>query len=283
MQGSLLHSRDDNERLDGLGKPLLVQPRLNHCGKCRVHLTDLRSTALHQSGGFLKLPVQTGSSMTVCEGLQDPPARLIHDGKGRALASADVTLSPSRRTLNRCEATDGRRRTVSVRRVELTAEEQWHYGPDGPVHAARAWAVAVGDTETFREAWVERTAPSLRELIVNAFVNANAGLADEPDLAGALINGDATHQLWAPFVQTQAAGIRKLLADVIEDRAGGLGRPRPIGPDLELVVFLDAGGRTTVGDREEEFTTTTFLLERADGRWLVAAVNDPRFPPDSDG
>lgn len=99
---------------------------------------------------------------------------------------------------------------------------------------------------------------------------------DEEAAAG--VGGAPDRWWWPSFIDSDA---RAWSREVPDSANWGVGtRPRLVEIDYELVVFFETGGKPL------RFTEPTdipcamqVLLHAVDGRWLVAAINRPRYQP----
>jgi hypothetical protein len=162
-------------------------------------------------------------------------------------------------------------------------ERQIHFGPDGPVAAARTWLEAIARKDV-RSAW-QGTDPDYRLALTQAIIFLNQ---DHPSLMGyerealahALAEEDPGHPLWGSFENLLAEEFLNDLGEVRVENWGAV-TPRPISPGYELVLFP----REPVDDLgPPEIYAHGILIHFRDGRWLVAGLSErqavPGWPPD---
>jgi hypothetical protein len=128
-----------------------------------------------------------------------------------------------------------------------TSEElQSHYGPGGPVAAAHAFTTAVFERRDLREAW-RLVDPDFRLVLAQAWLWANRTHPivlphDREEAAEALAEAQPSHELWDAFEATQLDELDENYPDFDHTTWGAARRPRPVAPDMEIVLSLDTGG-----------------------------------------
>lgn len=177
-------------------------------------------------------------------------------------------------------------------REELEA----HYGPAGPVVAGRAFIEAItadgeraiGDLGAFRDAWAllddnHRLCRAQAWLWNNREAADIAG-HDLEELAAALMPTDTSHPLWHAFAFTELNQILEVWGDYDLDKLGAVSRPRPIGPDLEIVIFLENDEPMVMTEMTLVQPFAVFIMRSTSDGWRVAAYQDrlpiPGWPPD---
>lgn len=170
-------------------------------------------------------------------------------------------------------------------------ELQVHYGPAGPVEVARRWLEAVLRAGDYARAWALMD-DNHRLCRAQAWVHNNQdspdiALRDRIQFAEALASSPSTDPLWADFAGTELAQMRRTWSDVDLAGLGAASRPRPVGVDLELVVFVrpeeqPAGGMTTGATLIP--SAIVFTMRSTSAGWLIAALDDrvplPGWPPE---
>jgi hypothetical protein len=162
-----------------------------------------------------------------------------------------------------------------------------HYGPGGPVEAIHRWSDLVLVDGNLRAAWPlmdER----LRLVTVQAWLWANRAHPavtpfDRDEVADSLAGLAFDHELWPTFEQTQLDEFRDEWRDFNHSDWGAASRPRPIAPDLELVLFIRTGGEALMVETPTEMPALPFLMRSTPTGWLIAAFSDqlpePGWPP----
>jgi hypothetical protein len=163
-------------------------------------------------------------------------------------------------------------------------ERRIHFGPGGPVEAARRWLEAIVVRRDVRSAW-ENTDPDYRLALTQAiiFLNQEHPLLmgyERDQLAQALAEEDPSHPLWESFESLLAEEFLNDLEEVRVENWTAV-TPRPIAPGYELVLFP----REPSGDIDPpEIYAHGILIHFRDGRWLVAGLSErqavPGWPPD---
>lgn len=182
---------------------------------------------------------------------------------------------------------------------EQTPEElAAHYGPQGPVAAASSWLEAVALEGDYAKAWTMMT-PTLRLARSQAwlwnnreeFEQASESLDEQ---AAMLAAEPSTHPEWHSFAELELEQMQEVWPAEDYAKVGIASRPRPLGPNLEVVLFamMDDPGILSVssgvsGDvlqvdwpgRAVEITPYAVLIvEHVEGRWLVAGHNHETIP-----
>lgn len=163
-----------------------------------------------------------------------------------------------------------------------------HFGPDGPVMPARDFLEAITLEGNYLKAW-QLCDDNYRLCRAQAWVynNREHPLFEGVDL-GSLVDDLAAMQptsaWWDSFADIELAGFREAWSQHDATTIGAASRPRPIGLDLELVVFIDTGGEVTVFDGDTLVADAlTYTMRREPAGWRVAAVGDrlpePGWPP----
>jgi hypothetical protein len=170
-----------------------------------------------------------------------------------------------------------------------TEEEiEAHVGPGGPVQPAREWLtdMVAGDVAA---AW-PKTDPTYRLVHAQAWIWANRTHPmvepfDRDTLAAALASSSSSHPLWPNFAQSVHEEIRERYGDFTNETYGAASRPRPVGPDFEMVKLIKVEEGTPLA-----FTGPTLvrgavlLMHRTEDGWLVAGLGTdapgiPGWPP----
>lgn len=165
------------------------------------------------------------------------------------------------------------------------AHAQFHAG--GPVDAAYTWVRDISAVSTFHDAWTGLTGEPLRSQVAQAFVQINLPRPwmkryEPAELArqlAACAPPDA--EVWARFAAAQAPTFAEALEPVRNGQAGVASRPRPLGVDTELVLFIDTGGESMVWQPDQEvYIPAALAMQHSSEGWIVIALNDPAFRPD---
>jgi hypothetical protein len=152
-----------------------------------------------------------------------------------------------------------------------------HYGPGGPVEAAKKWIWAVLHDGDLRMAW-RLTDEVLRRALAEAWVMANGEHPavrehDPGNLIEGLSRETSRHYLWNGFAETQIAQFRELWSDIDLEGWGWASKPRLISPGYERVLLVEAGGEPIVLKKEQAMEALAFVMhEDPDRGWLVAEV-----------
>ncbi len=154
----------------------------------------------------------------------------------------------------------------------------------GVVAAAREWCTRISDPVMCGVAWREWTGDPLRTRLAGIYVEANRHhpwlRQHDPDVLTAQIaSGTAPAAILDAFLKPLAATLSDMLEDITNGRAGAASRPRPIGPGLEVVRFVDTDGQELHITEPTVMLATSIALRHDGGRWLVIGVNDPDFDP----
>jgi hypothetical protein len=163
-------------------------------------------------------------------------------------------------------------------------ERQAHFGPGGPVEAAKSWVEDIVVRRDLRSAW-RTTDPDYRLALTQAiiFLNPQHPLLlgyERDELAHALAQEDPKHPLWESFENLLAEEFLTDLGEVRVENWSAVS-PRPIAPDYELVLFPRERGEEL---EPPELYAHGILIHFRDGRWLVAGLSErravPGWPPD---
>jgi len=159
-----------------------------------------------------------------------------------------------------------------------------HFGPGGPVAAAKSWLEDVVVRRDVRSAW-RITDPDYRLALTQAiiFLNEQHSLLmgyDRDELAHALAEEHPTHPLWDTFEALLGEEFLNDLGEVRVENWTSVS-PRPIAPGYELVLFPREPGEEL---DPPEIYAHGLLLHFREGRWLVAGLSErqavPGWPPD---
>lgn len=169
-------------------------------------------------------------------------------------------------------------------RLEQTAEELAAvYGPGSPADAATEFVFAVLE-DRFAEAW-RYMAPGYRLCRAQAWLWNNRL---HPDFAGADLDAQAAtlaeehspHRFWDEFAASEARGFADALADFLPRGYGAASRPRPLGPDLELVIYAPTDGAPFVRLDAPTLLEDPYLavMLRTPEGWRLAQWGSDRLP-----
>lgn len=165
---------------------------------------------------------------------------------------------------------------------EQTPEElHAHYGPGGPVDAARRWLAAVIVDGDLAAVWPETDGP-LRLTLAQRWTWANRidpSLVDSDARTTAKELADGPpHPLWRPFENATVRQLRQVGVDF--DTWVFLSRPRPLGVDLELLKYVE---EEMILDGPTMVCGLQFIMRHTEQGWLMAALGDvlpePSWPP----
>jgi hypothetical protein len=165
-------------------------------------------------------------------------------------------------------------------------EREAHFGPGGPVEAAKSWLEDILQRADVRSAWL-KTDPDFRLALTQAiiFLNEQSPLLEDQDrdqLAQALAEDSPDHPLWESFAELLT---QEFLNDLGEIRIAHRmeATPRPIAPGYELVLFPHAQIEAPATD-PPEMRAHGVLVHFRQGVWLVAGLSErravPGWPPD---
>lgn len=154
-----------------------------------------------------------------------------------------------------------------------------HYGPDGPVQAVRDWLETMirGD---FAAGWARIDGPYRRQIIaawVHAYYDFMTNVGPPDELIDDMAADEAAHPLWEPFARTQIKGWRK--SEWRPDWAAA-SQPRPVGPDLEVVVFVRPTGEPMFFTEPTLVEAISYYVRRTDTGWLIAGQPPSAGPDD---
>lgn len=161
------------------------------------------------------------------------------------------------------------------------SEFEAYFPPNGPVASAWAWLDSLLLREDIPDLW-RRTAPKLRLALAQHLVLAQAWsqYRTEDELhrvAIALAEVEPTVEDWVHFQR----GVHRILAEKyrhLDLATWSPMRPRPVGAEREVVLFVYNPSGDRVIAPAESFVATPFLLIRADAEeWQVAGFG-PREP-----
>lgn len=171
-----------------------------------------------------------------------------------------------------------------------------HYAEDGPVASCwRFLELVLGDQSDFLKAW-HMMSPNLRLCRSQAWLWNNRShpfveghlealadwLVDYP--AGQSHPTIHAQTLWGEFEAIELRTFDEAWQDSYARQLGAASHPRPIGPNLELVLMIPTDGRVIQFDTPTLVTDSLpFVMEFVDG-WHVAAFGDrlpvSGWPPD---
>jgi hypothetical protein len=159
-------------------------------------------------------------------------------------------------------------------------------GPGSAFEAARAWLTAVIVDEDLAAAWT-LTDPALRFCLAQAWLWEHR---DEPTLAHAslelvaqALQRGGAGLWWESFAADQVAACRESWGIVSLDSWGFLSRPRPIAPDLELLLLANHAETGILITEPTMVSVLPFLMRHTASGWLVASFAEqlpqPGWPP----
>jgi hypothetical protein len=163
--------------------------------------------------------------------------------------------------------------------------------------AAMAWVQLLRD-DNFSLAWQALT-EDFRLALIQDWIVKNPMIMSDPargdltrdELAAELSVGEPTHPLWQRGAALVAErGLRNLTTAVLGDRPFGAGsRPRPMGPNLELIRIIPLDQLEVGEDGYHAWApgqfveNATLLMENVPGGWKVAGAGGylprPGWPP----
>lgn len=100
---------------------------------------------------------------------------------------------------------------------------------------------------------------------------------DEEARGAATLRGDI--DWWPSFVESEAPRWAEAFKHFSSETWGAASRPRPVEVDYELVIFVETGGHVLHFTEETPVVGMPVLVHVIDARWLVAAVDSPRYQP----
>lgn len=166
---------------------------------------------------------------------------------------------------------------VDPSKVRLNPLQASHLGPEGPVQAVWDWHSAVNQGD-YARAWLLCDA-NLRLARAQAWVFNNSmfavvALYDRDALVATLAAADREHPLWEDFAETELNQMRTAYADF--DEYGAASGARPVGADLEQVLFVKVGAEVVRYDQPTPVTAPhcLFLVRRTADGWCLAAHGD---------
>ncbi len=162
------------------------------------------------------------------------------------------------------------------------------YGEHGPVQAGLRFLRALVDRQDVLGAW-HLTDANLRLCAAQHWLWTHRdalhaqGIRDLDEVAAALALPDSAHPLWPPFASAQLRSLSEGFPWVDPQHLGVTSRPRPIGPDLELVLFVREQDTGTYSEPTVLMALGMVMRHTADG-WDVAGlcredVPTPGWPP----
>lgn len=161
-----------------------------------------------------------------------------------------------------------------------------HYGPEGPVLAARKWLDFIHDSK-IRRAW-QRIHRDTRLILAQAWIIANEAHpnlqgADKEDLAAKLAHAKPTHHLSRAFLATQLNEFQRAFQAYDRETWGAAEKPRRFGIALELVIFMMTGGGEVLWQPGTEAPAIQLLMQREATTWYVRGFSPelpvPGWPP----
>jgi hypothetical protein len=177
----------------------------------------------------------------------------------------------------------------------MSDDDPWEVDPAGPVPVVWAFAQAVLVDRDLRSAWLMMD-DNLRLAMAQRFLYGTLGPQAIADLdkralaqedAEALAAGNFDHPLWAMFEDGWSSELDRVWPERIDiSQWATTTAPRPIGPGLEHVLFLETGGEQIVlqpGEMIAADPSVNFLLRNADEGWKIASTStqlpEPGWPP----
>jgi hypothetical protein len=164
-----------------------------------------------------------------------------------------------------------------------------HYGHGGPVEMANAYMYGILELGDYAAVW-PLCDDNLRLVAAQSWLWANrehpvVARYDRDAAAAGLANDGPAHPLWEAFAVTTLDEHREAWAGVNLTTIGAASRPRPIGTDLELLIFLDTGGEAIVVQEPTLIDNAIlFIMRSTPTGWRVAAIGDrlyePGWPPE---
>jgi len=155
-------------------------------------------------------------------------------------------------------------------------------GPAGPVAATRRWITAVMHEGDWEAAWL-LTDDLLRLAHAQAWLwpkRMSPDLAgdDLDELAAELCERGPDHPLWEEFAEMALYTYQQTWQDFDLSRWAVAGRPRPVAPDLEVVLFLRAEDDPIIAVQGGIMVARPFLMRYCEGSWLVAHAGSDQLP-----
>ncbi|OEJ21771.1 hypothetical protein AR457_40760 [Streptomyces agglomeratus] len=160
---------------------------------------------------------------------------------------------------------------------------------------ALEWIQAVGRDDA-ESVWPRMT-PDFRLAMAQAWLSRNPAALDDPQASGldrdslarALAASSPELPLFPHLSRVSLREIRNSYGNLRSDQLGMASRPRPVGPDLELMRLLylpdldvDSGGNYSLAPGAFA-RAANVILRRGGQAWAVAGVGDhflrPGWPP----
>lgn len=178
---------------------------------------------------------------------------------------------------------------------ERMSPEELAQAQTGPNNFALNWIQAVGRDE-IEVVWRAMTS-DFRLAMAQAWLTANPVAFGDPsasdltrdELAAALATEDPDHWLFPDLARVSLREIKNTYGNLDTSKLGPGLRPRPMGPDLEVVRLFylpdldkdDAGNYTFAA--EATVRTASVWVQRSGSWWAIAGVGDgllrPGWPP----
>jgi hypothetical protein len=151
----------------------------------------------------------------------------------------------------------------------------------GPIAPARRWITAVMADGDWDEAWL-LTDDVLRLTHVQAWLWAHrddAELSDEDldELAASVCEDGPAHPLWDDFSELVLLTYHQTWQEFDLDRWKVDTSPRPVAPDLEVVVFTREEEQIIATD-QRFYVVRPFLMHLTDAGWKVAHAGSDQLP-----
>lgn len=163
---------------------------------------------------------------------------------------------------------------------------------EGPVGCTSTWIDAVQVREDLREAW-RLTDPDLRLCTVQHWVWSNrqamsvAGIDLQVAISELAVE-ESSHHLWDNFEAVQLRSVHESWGDLNSSNWGVGTNTRLLGPNLELVLYIDSrGSEQTIVKPGETYAgpATPFVVRHRPEGWRVLNIQAreppvPGWPPD---
>lgn len=152
-----------------------------------------------------------------------------------------------------------------------------HLAPGGPVAQAASWLKHLVEHDDFEAAW-RLTSGVLRRRLIEAWVHANwthpwMQRFDLETITESLIEDRTPSLAWAAFKQTQMGEFHDAYGAEYP-HLGVASRPRPLGLDLETVIFTDTRVVPTLVTQPTLVRARSFRMSRTTGEWLVDGLDE---------
>jgi hypothetical protein len=167
------------------------------------------------------------------------------------------------------------------RRLNPEGQAVWQhvFGSESPIQAAFAFVSKLVGASDVAGAWELTDANfrlcAARQWLWHWRVLLRLQGVDLDEAAAELAEPNTDYPLWAPFEQAQLASVAEFWSWVRVDHLGALSDPRPIGPDLEVVIFVDGKYWGVVSQAPTVIPESLpFVMRLTPSGWLGAGIGE---------